>query len=1140
MDPVSAFGLFSGAIQVLQAIASTVGGLRQLAGKLREADLTIQSLIQELACIRTALTSLKEWLRIHRSGSGRDGPKSDELDHDLAVAMDGCRVIMEVLSYEVLELVQSAEESGGIGFKIRMKVVWNDEAMRGHQEKLHAQVQALQLLLQVCQCHSSTEQVRLLRRATTRQIIGKVAGDTATLRSGRLSRVGSDADNLSESSSRRAFSDRIFDFDATIMNSPVYQRALQQWTTSSLPPNAQPLETRPLETHPQPSRQPSISIIHSSFTDEGYGSYHSEAHKQKGLGLDTAQQQGDFLALPQSPSAPVHSRSQSQTQIPLRQNINGIRRIVSDSKALPRLQTSGSRLERFSSFLGRINTSSRRSLKGSSPVGSQNLPSIPNPRRGYRSRPNVHTSIDLAKDGASVSPLIKAAQAGSREEAERLIERGYLIDERHERSGRTALLVASHCGKEEVVDLLICSGARLTVTDGSGETALHLAASRGHWEVIELLMVERGLIETPNLKGRTALRVAADCGQPESVQVLLMHHAQVNARAENQMTALHAAAKRGDEEIMQLLLAQGADIEAKDGTMMTALHYACEEGHIEAIRVLLDYRANIEAPGRDHKTPLICAAGAGKAQAVDFLLKRKASLRSADDSEMTALHWAAYNGHEETVRILSEKKGALDTVNSVGRTALHLAVMQSQFAVVELLQRKGAPLETRCKTGLTALHYACMADSFEITRLLLLTGADVEASESQHQQRPLHIVAARGSIFLLDLLCAKGALLDARNGVGDRPLCVASRFGHVDVVQKLLDRGSPLSLKFDSGFREDSPLCLAAMGGHWHVASLLLGRGASVLKKDEAGWQPIRYAVYYGQPDLLQLLLSSGKMPDADIPDLLNMPDTVGFAPGIPEERKYQVQQLLSQSLRQPSTSTPASLPRASQGESLRDSFLGTYTPPPAIEADSSTPVELPGSLDQERSISQAGSVDTSPRMATPGARPPAVQPLPLASDRVTALLEAARGESPIRHQHRRRSRHTRSRSQSRPKEASLLSATVASVPSSSFVSPPLPVPTAQAHRPPVHRMKDEAPSTPVPDSHAISSYPTPESERVPRTLPTQTYTTAPAASQPRIGRQEDYDSDSDSISSVYTALEGDIEPDPAAGVEHRNDVELA
>lgn len=976
--------------------------------------------------------------------------------------------------------------------------------------------------------HSSTEQVRLLRRATTRQIIGKVADDTATLRSGRLSRAATDTDVISQSSSRRAFSDRIFDFDATIMDSPVYQRALQQWTTPSLP-----LETQQSQS---PSRQPSISVTQSSFTDEGYSSYRSGEHNSTALSPDMAQQQESFLALPTGPSAPLHSRSVSHTQVPLRQNVGSIRRIVSDSKALTRGQSSGSKLERFSSFLGRINTTSRRSLRVST-VGTQNSPISPNTQgRGQRLRPSFHTSIDLTKDGASVSPLIKAAQSGSRDEAERLIERGLDIEERHDRSGRNALLVASHCGKESVVDLLIQSGAQLAVTDGSGETALHLAASRGHWEAMELLLIDRSLIEIPNLKGRTALRVAADCGQPDSVQVLLMHHAEVNARAENQMTALHAAAKRGDGEIVQLLVAHGADVEAKDGTMMTALHYACEEGHLDAIRILLDHRANIEAQGQDRKTPLICAAEAGRALAVDFLLKRKASSRSTDDSEMTALHWAAYNGHEQTVRALSEKKGLLDMVNSVGRTALHLAVIQSQFAVVEFLQRKGVPLETRCKTGLTALHYACMADSFEITRLLLLTGADVEASGSQHQERPLHIVAARGSLFLLDLLCEKGASLNARNGVGDRPLCVASRYGHVEVVQKLLERGSPLSVKFGTGFREDSPLCLAAMGGHWHVASLLLARGASVLKKDEAGWQPIRYAAYYGQPDLLQLLLSSGKVPDADIADIINMPDTVGFSPGIPEDRMYQVRQLLSQTLSQSNRriSIPAPMSQVGvfQGGSLRDSLSSAPTPPPtlpptipfAVEADSSTPFELPGSLDHETS-SEVVSADISPRTATPESRQSIEQPLPLASDRVTALLRESRVSSPLRRPNRR-SNGNRSRSRSRANDAPLVSATFTPVASSSFISPPMHQSNTHIHRPLTHRMKEGTPTTLVPASNPTSEQPT-EVERTPRTIPMKPYSTTRAGSRVRTNTQDNYDdSDSDSISSVYTAPEGETGPD--------------
>lgn len=147
MDPGSIVGLISASIQVLQAITSTVHGLNQLYGKFRDADLTIHSLIQELSCIGTALTSLKEWTRINSS----NGPQSEEYNRDLAVAMEGCHVIMEVVSHDVSDLVQSTQEDRIAGIRARMRVVWNEETMRGHREKLHAQVNALQLLLQVCQ-----------------------------------------------------------------------------------------------------------------------------------------------------------------------------------------------------------------------------------------------------------------------------------------------------------------------------------------------------------------------------------------------------------------------------------------------------------------------------------------------------------------------------------------------------------------------------------------------------------------------------------------------------------------------------------------------------------------------------------------------------------------------------------------------------------------------------------------------------------------------------------------------------------------------------------------------------------------------------------------------------------------------------
>lgn len=979
---------------------------------------------------------------------------------------------------------------------------------------------------------TSTEQIRLLRKATTRRVFDRVADDTATVLS---SRGSSYAGSVSQGSRRSfGFSERDIDFNNTLAHSPVYLRARQPERT----PTIGSLETRP--TIPSGNRSP--------FTDEGHASNRTSTNLTV-PSLEIPTQQEGFLALPNSPAGPVHSRSVSHTQVPTRSTLNGsgVRRNVSDSQASsPALRTSGSRLERMaSSLLERMNTRSRANL-AVSPGGSSNVPVSPNlGRRRQKLEGDSNSSIDLtSNDTANIPLIIKAAQVGSGNEVERLIERGSDIEARHQRSGRNALLVAAHCGREDVVDLLINHNARLAVIDKSGDTALHLAASRGHYGVLQLLLPECDLIETPNSKGRTPLRVAADCGQPEALKILLDYHAQVNGRAENQMTALHAAARRGDGEIMQLLISHGADLEAKDALMMTALHYACGSGHLEVIKLLLDHRASIEAPGHDRKTPLICAAETGRAKAVELLLKRKASSRSTDDVGMSAIHWAAYNGHHEALRILSEKKGSLELTNNVGRTALHLAAMHSQFSVVELLQRKGISLDKRCKTGLTALHYACMADNLEITSLLLSTGADLEAAESQHQQRPLHIIAARGSVNLLDLLCDKGASLNVRDGVGDRPLCVASRYGHVSAAQRLLDRGSPLCLKFDTGFREDSPLCLAAKGGHWPVVSLLLARGASVLKKDETGWQALRYAAYHGHAEVLQLLLSNGNISETDVAETMNIPETIGFSPGIPEEKKHRVQEVLALALGncfpnpQPAQNYTSQAPQMACSAPL-GLFPGTYAHSLPVhfpfEADSSTPQELPGSLDQDLPDTRPVSPEhtsrnhTGSQSYTPNTRQPTEPNPPSTNDRIRAL------QNEVRRAPQPRENSSISSPQDR-RQSPRLSATYSPIPLLSGRPTPTPSPPLQAPNQIPHLTKT---GNPPALSHSLISVQPAEAVRIPRTLPLQ----SPSISRDvscHTEQTEDHDdhsgSDTDSISSVYTAPE-ETELDAAPTLSHQAEV---
>ncbi|KAJ6023307.1 hypothetical protein N7499_008659 [Penicillium canescens] len=1131
MDPVSAIGFASAIVQILGALTSTIHGLYELHGKFSDADFTIHSLIQELSCIQTALTSLKEWHRLNSSNV----MISEEFNEQLVTAMGGCRIIMEVLSEEVMTLLHGSRNDGTVGFRLRIRVIWKEDIMKGHQEKLHAQVMALQLLLQVCQCHTSQEQVRLLRQATTRRIMRRVRDDTETLLSAR-SQATSSAASISQNSSFTV-SDRVFDFNEALADSPVYRRSPQQLLPS--------IGDFSSQTDTRSGRSP--------FTDEGYASTPTRNSSITSPSLDAPPSQQGHLVLPTSPSAPVHPahRRASSYQPTPRPGLENMPRSKSDTKTSKTPERSGSKLERISSLL-RINTSSRLNLASSSSKGSPKVANgTPVTRRKPKRETNPHVSIDLTgADAASIPQIVKAAQAGSRGEVERLIEYGINIEERHKASGRNALLVAAHCGKDDVIELLIRHNARLDVTDGSGWTALHLAASRGHCGVINSLMVECDIAEVANYQGRTAVRVAVDRGQHEALQMLLMHKAKVNTRAENQMTTLHAAAKQGDAEIVHILVSNGADIEAKDATMMSALHYACEAGHIEAIAVLLAHKANIEAAGRDRKTPLICAAEAGRARAVEFLLKSKqrASSSGMDDTGMTALHWAAYNGHEETVKILSQKKGSLAKVNAMGRTALHLAVIQTQFAVVEPLLRKGADLNSQCKTGLTPLHYACMADSTEIARLLLLEGADIEASEYLHQQRPLHIAAARSSIHLLDLLCDKGASLDARDSAGDRPLSVACRCGHVAAVRKLLDRGSPLYQKHQATSRSDSPLCLAAMTGHLPVVSLLLERGASASKKDEGGWQPFRYAAYHGHLDVLQTLLARTSIPDMDVPDIIRMPETIGFSPDtvISEDCKIRVKELLNQALADSGLVRPSHVPSMPQTGSQWSSSA-QYSQPSHVQAFGSflpqelrfLPQELPATLEQglpsSRSTTPERGYRTRPqhsidpswhiRMRTSEQVPPPID------ERSASARNESRTVSPIRQPEQNAGRRSPSRPPAR--EDPTLSAT--------FI--PRPIPVGYSSQTPQRssgissrraRAGVSAVDMPVQSRNH-------DENRVPRTVFPQREIEVPIPKsegppESSIDTVDDHlDSDSDSTSSVYTAPEGDIDANVVPRMDYRS-----
>jgi ankyrin repeat protein len=100
-----------------------------------------------------------------------------------------------------------------------------------------------------------------------------------------------------------------------------------------------------------------------------------------------------------------------------------------------------------------------------------------------------------------------------------LLGRGTDVDAR-DRYGQTALMLASHAGHREVVEILIAHWANLNITAKFGLSALMLALVAGHAEVARLLVkagADLSLRGTgvPGFADKTAYDLAVERGMLE-------------------------------------------------------------------------------------------------------------------------------------------------------------------------------------------------------------------------------------------------------------------------------------------------------------------------------------------------------------------------------------------------------------------------------------------------------------------------------------------------------------------------------------------------------------------------------------------------------------------------------------------------
>ncbi|KAF5008332.1 hypothetical protein FDECE_5375 [Fusarium decemcellulare] len=176
--------------------------------------------------------------------------------------------------------------------------------------------------------------------------------------------------------------------------------------------------------------------------------------------------------------------------------------------------------------------------------------------------------------------------------------------------------------------------------------------------------------------------------------------------------------------------------------------------------------------------------------------------------------------------------------------------------VVKMLFDSKAEVYMPGDMGSTLLHCASSARGcVNIMRLLLDSGADPNAVTAEDEQSPLHVASRQGHVDAAELLLQKGAVVDVVSRTYDTPLYVASDRGHDGVVKLLLENGADASVQVGIGW---APLHTAAYDGYIAVIRHLVEHGAELDARTKEGWTPLHFASTKGWAGTAKVLVDHG------------------------------------------------------------------------------------------------------------------------------------------------------------------------------------------------------------------------------------------------------------------------------------------
>ncbi|XP_075762623.1 E3 ubiquitin-protein ligase MIB2 isoform X1 [Pelodiscus sinensis] len=332
---------------------------------------------------------------------------------------------------------------------------------------------------------------------------------------------------------------------------------------------------------------------------------------------------------------------------------------------------------------------------------------------------------------------------------------------------------AAHGNAAKVQDLVQKYPDKVDIKN-QGRTALQVAAHLGRVEVVKILLQAHANIDLRDEEGDAALHYAAFGNQAEVVRVLVDQGANADLLNNAKCTALYVAVSKGFTEIVQILCEHNCDVNLPDSFDDTPLHYAITADLKSIIEILTEVpNIDFTVPNRQGFNLLHHAALKGNQLAIKKILARARQLADAKKEDgFTALHLAALNNHLEATEILiREGRCDVNLRNNRNQTALHLAVTQGHTDLVQLLVREGSDVNAEDEDGDTAMHIV-----LERQQLMSIMAGEQEGGEGTSLFSKLKASGFLGNVELnvgaaiACYLAQEGADINYANHRGKSPL----------------------------------------------------------------------------------------------------------------------------------------------------------------------------------------------------------------------------------------------------------------------------------------------------------------------------------------------------------------------------------